>query len=68
MTQERSEHFTVAVDADASDTDEQLYEALRALQDYRQTDDLTDLHEAQCAIMRAYCIVDDEIKQTPEVR
>lgn len=67
MTQERSERFTVTVDAD-SDKDEQLYDALRALQDYRHSRDLTDLHDAQVAIMKAYCIVDDEIKQTPEVK
>jgi hypothetical protein len=67
---ERSEHFTVTVDRDATllDAEDELYEALRAYQDYRHSGDLTDLHEAQVAIMRAYCINADAIQQTPEVR
>jgi len=64
---ERTERFSVTVEPDATllDGEEELYTGLAHLQDYRQSDDLDDLHSAQLAIMRAYCATDDEIKQTP---
>jgi len=70
MNPERTERFSVTVDEDVGllGGKDELYEALSSLQDFRQSGTLNDLHNAQLAVMRAYCLIDDEIKQTPEVR
>lgn len=68
MSEERTEEFTVLRDTedDIIDAEAHLYDALRDLQDYRRDEKRGHLLDAEIALERAYCVVNDEIAETAE--
>jgi hypothetical protein len=63
---EREGAWTIAAPVDGSvlDAEDELYEALRALQEYRSTDDREALLQAQADVLRAVFVLQDNIKST----
>jgi hypothetical protein len=56
--------MTAPVDGSVLDADDKLYDALGALQEYRNTDDREALLEAQADALRAVFILQDNIEST----
>jgi hypothetical protein len=56
--------MTAPVDGSVLDAEDELYEALGALQEYRNTDDREALLEAQADALRAVFVLQDNIEST----
>jgi hypothetical protein len=56
--------MTAPVDESVLDAEDELYEALGALQEYRNTDDREALLQAQADALRAVFVLQDNIEST----